>query len=194
MKNRHKSKHLQRSFNKYREQAFEYSWIPITVKTDQTLNTAEKLAIYLTQSSNPKFGYNKTLGGDGGIPTKETRKKLSEVKLGKKHGPMSAAQRKAMSTARPGKPKSEATRKAMSEARKGKPRSQAFRKAISKAISKRQLGKKRGQMSEAQRKAISKAMSKAKLGKPLSDANKTALSKAYWTKMKKFPLSSRSAL
>ena len=189
--NLHPNKHLQSSFNKHGEQAFEYSWVPITVKTKQTLNTVEKLAIYLAQSSNSKFGYNKTEGGDGGVPTKEARKAISKALLGKL---LSTAHKKALSESRFGKkrkPFSEAHKKAMSKAQLGKLLSvehkqkiseslkvalskPEIKKKMSEASSKGQLGKKRGPMSEAHKAAISKGMFGKKHG-PMPEANRTAL-------------------
>src|SRR5271157_3634055 len=46
----------------------------------------EKIYIILFRSSDPKYGYNSTLGGDGaGVPNALTRAKLSASRQGKNH-------------------------------------------------------------------------------------------------------------
>lgn len=52
-----------------------------------SLNAAEKFFIWITGSSKRSLGYNGTLGGDGGIPTEATRKKLSLLLTGKPKPP-----------------------------------------------------------------------------------------------------------
>jgi group I intron endonuclease len=47
------------------------------VETKEQANMLETFYIKLTQSCNPKYGYNGTLGGDGGVQTPEIRKKIS---------------------------------------------------------------------------------------------------------------------
>lgn len=44
---------------------------------EKTANELEKYYIKFYNSHNPKVGYNSTLGGEGVIPTDETRKKMS---------------------------------------------------------------------------------------------------------------------
>ena len=48
------------------------------------LKDAETKYINQYESYNPERGYNKTLGGDGGSPTEEVRKKLSIIHKGRK--------------------------------------------------------------------------------------------------------------
>ncbi len=54
-----------------------------------------------------KVGYNKTYGGEGGKPTNEIRRKLSETKIGENNPNY-------------GKPLSNETKRKLSEANKGK--------------------------------------------------------------------------
>jgi group I intron endonuclease len=46
-------------------------------ETKQEANNLETFYIKLTQSCSPKYGYNGTFGGDGGLQTPEVRKKIS---------------------------------------------------------------------------------------------------------------------
>jgi len=70
-------------------------------------------------------GYNLDSGG-GGIPSEETRKKISESRKGKKHPqfgkPLSAETRRKISEALKGREHSADTRRKLSEAHKGKTR------------------------------------------------------------------------
>ena len=71
----HSNTHLQNSWNKYGESNFEFSIIH-----ECGLDELDKYEIYyidLYKSHFMDFGYNKTYGGDGNIPTEETRKKMS---------------------------------------------------------------------------------------------------------------------
>lgn len=76
----HDNIHLQNAWNKYGENNFEFS---IIIRCEQIeLNDYEKHYISLYKSYNPEFGYNLTLGGEGCIPTEETKKKMSEAHIG----------------------------------------------------------------------------------------------------------------
>ena len=46
----------------------------------------ETLLIKLWNTVDPKYGYNLTYGGEGNVPSEETRKKQSEAKKGKYTG------------------------------------------------------------------------------------------------------------
>lgn len=187
--NKHINKHLQRSFNKYGIENFEYS-VVCSVPVEQ-LNLAEKSAIYMFTSTNPLFGFNKTTGGEGGIPTEEIRKKISEATTGK---PKSEEHKKKLSKALTGekspmfgKHLSEETRKKMSANHadmsgkknpnfgrtgekhplfgkpahnKGKPMPEEQKKKISKANIGRIPPNKGKPVSEEQKKKISETLSK----------------------------------
>lgn len=79
-------------------------------------------------STDGKYGYNISLGGDHSTPSEETRKKLSEA-----HKNMSEETRKRMSDAHKGKTHSEETRRKLSEANKGRVISKETRKKMSEA-------------------------------------------------------------
>jgi group I intron endonuclease len=80
-KNRHTNTHLQASWNKYGESAFKFSVIEDFGEEicNETLSQKEQEYILRYKSYNPVHGYNKTMGGEGEIPTEQTRKKLSET-------------------------------------------------------------------------------------------------------------------
>jgi hypothetical protein len=121
---------------------------------------------------------NSTEGGEGGIPTEATRKKMSKAHKGKKH---SLETRKKMSKAHRGKKLSEAHAATLRAANTGKKHSLETRKKMSKVhkgrkhseesiekMSKAKRGKKHTEKSR-------RNMSKAKMGKKLSEAHKSSL-------------------
>ena len=71
----HINKHLQNAWNKYGEENFNFSII-LECMPDE-LDEYEIYYIDLYKSYLPEYGYNKTFGGDGAVPTEETRKKMS---------------------------------------------------------------------------------------------------------------------
>ena len=77
----HINKHLQRAWNKYGEESFEFS-ILLECEENQ-LNTYEQYYIFELMTYDDKVGYNKNYGGYSGRPTEETRKKVSEASKGK---------------------------------------------------------------------------------------------------------------
>jgi group I intron endonuclease len=74
--------HLQKAWNKDGEENFTFDVLEEC--TLEQLNEKEKYWIAYYESDNPKYGYNKTKGGDGGSPNKEVRKRISESHKGKK--------------------------------------------------------------------------------------------------------------
>lgn len=76
-KNKHENEYLQRSWNKYKENNFEFSIIEEC--SEELLNDKEKFWISHYKSSIPQYGYNGTEGGDGGKLTKETKLKISNA-------------------------------------------------------------------------------------------------------------------
>lgn len=109
--NYHYNKHLQNSFNKYGEDSFEFKLLKAC--KEPYLDRFEKIHIHLNKSMNPKYGYNKDSGGSVQKKvSEETRKKLSEAKIGE-NNPMY------------GKPISEETRKKLSAVKRGKNNSQS---------------------------------------------------------------------
>ena len=75
-KDKHINKHFQAAWNKYGEQSFTFEVIEqFNPEMNFDLNNLEKHWIIELDSANSKKGYNKTLGGDGGKHTEETRKR-----------------------------------------------------------------------------------------------------------------------
>ena len=82
-KNKHCNTHLQNSWNKYGKVNFEFI---IQEECDEcNLNKKEKYWIKHNETHDSKYGYNKTYGGEGGIPTDEVRKKMSINRTGEKN-------------------------------------------------------------------------------------------------------------
>lgn len=86
--------------------------------------------IFLTRSDHTKLHKIRPPSHKGKHPTEETRRKISEAKMGKK---LSEEVRKRLSDAHIGKKLSEETRRKMSESRKGKKISEETRRKISEA-------------------------------------------------------------
>ena len=117
----HDNTHLQRSWNKYGEENFEFT---ILLECDESdLNMYEEYYIFELMTYDPRAGYNKDYGGKSGRPTEETKRKLSESHKGKHH---SEETKRKMSEDRKGernsmysKHHSEETKRKLSEASKG---------------------------------------------------------------------------
>lgn len=74
--NTHYNKHLQQSFNKYGKSNFVFQVVEECA--EELLSNKEQQYILFFESFNPLKGFNKTLGGEREIPTKETKQKMSE--------------------------------------------------------------------------------------------------------------------
>ena len=85
----HYNRHLQNAWDKYGENSFNFSVIEEC--TPEELNQREVYYISHYQSYLPKYGYNGTMGGEGGVPTEEAKKKMSAAHLGIKGTPESRA-------------------------------------------------------------------------------------------------------
>lgn len=130
----HSNLHLQRSWDKYGESAFEYSVLQ-TVSHPGLLDYAETMWIAMKQSSDPKYGYNKTTGGRHSSKlafSDEAKAKMIAAR--RSRGPVSAETRAKQSlaargnTSHKGKRHSEETKAkigAMSRARKHSPETKA---------------------------------------------------------------------
>lgn len=84
--NRHRNKHLQWAFNKYKENNFSFSILETCLKEE--LIKKEKQYIKMLKTKNRKYGYNLTDGGEGVLGhrhNKKTRELMSEKKRGKNH-------------------------------------------------------------------------------------------------------------
>lgn len=99
--------------------------------THQTLMDAEIRWIAELNTTDLNIGYNLTLGGEGVIPTPETKSKMCEAQHGRKHSETSKAK---MSAAHKGVKVSDETRRKMSVSHLGLERSQAHRDALSESL------------------------------------------------------------
>lgn len=73
---------IHRAIRKYGAEAFSRQVLHFA-QTEKKLNELEMLEIRQRNTTNSSIGYNQTLGGDGQIPTKETKLKMRLAKLGK---------------------------------------------------------------------------------------------------------------
>lgn len=89
----HGNTHLQNSWNKYGEENFDFSII-FECPSDE-LDKYEIDFISAYKSYCPDYGYNKTYGGDGAVPTDETREKMSISHIGILGTPESKAKQSA---------------------------------------------------------------------------------------------------
>ena len=80
----HHNLHLQNSFNKYGEDNFVFKTIKRNIPKSQ-LNSLEQRYIKVFKSSNPKFGYNLTNGGESNTPIQAVRNKISKSSLNAKN-------------------------------------------------------------------------------------------------------------
>jgi hypothetical protein len=82
--NRHYNYHLQKSWNKYGEKGFAFTVLEVCVVEDLGAKEIEWIAKH--KSYEKEYGYNMSLGGEGEIPTEETREKRRQSMLGKNKG------------------------------------------------------------------------------------------------------------
>jgi group I intron endonuclease len=106
------------------------------VKIDETFsneaaNELEKYYIKTFESHDPEKGYKLTLGGDGGVPTEETKRKMSIAGKGKRKPQGFGSM---ISEANKRRVFSPETRAKMSANRKGKTMSLEARKKISESL------------------------------------------------------------
>lgn len=93
-RNKHKSIHLQNSYNKYGDKYFVFDVIEYIENTDDLLNR-EAYWIEEYKANDRKFGYNSRIYVDscrGTIRSKETRMKISKAKKGVKLGKFNISQ------------------------------------------------------------------------------------------------------
>lgn len=73
---------LRQAYKKYGLENFKKEVIDY-YNSEEELNRGEMFYIENFNSTDPKIGYNLTYGGEGEIPTKETKKKMSESQKGR---------------------------------------------------------------------------------------------------------------
>ena len=120
--------HFINAMKKYGLKNFKFE---VLIETNDNLNEVEIQFIKEYKSYDPQFGYNKTFGGEGVIPTEETRKKMSENWT--KRDPWNKGKKNLYSH-------SKETRDKMSECRKNKSTG-PFSKERKRNISKSLMGK-----------------------------------------------------
>lgn len=180
--------HLKSSFKKYGLENFSFEVLYETTQVESLdedmiqlkLNMMEMSYIDHFKSYDPKYGYNKTYGGEGGRPTEETRRKKSESTKGNNNpmygkNPFSKKTqeemniiKKKISESNIGRNVSEETRKKISEANKGMRHSEETKRKLSdinkgKKLSeetKRKIREANKNISEETRRKISEAVKK----------------------------------
>lgn len=127
---------LHQAYQKYGLECFKKEVIQFYTNNVE-LNQGEIFWIARFNSTNPEIGYNLTYGGDGGTPTEEARRKMSEAAKGRpapnKGVPMSEEQKQKISETMKGRHLSEEHRRKVSEGNKGKPRSEETKRKMSEA-------------------------------------------------------------
>lgn len=123
---------LQNAIRKYGKEIFIIQTLS-TAASSQALNELEMLWICALNSHDPEVGYNMTYGGDSGIPTAYTRKKISEKLKGRVITP---EWKQKLSDFNKGKKASLETKLKMSlssdqSSRKGVPRTEEVKRKIS---------------------------------------------------------------
>ena len=121
------TQYFARAINKYGWDNIEH----IVIYDDLTEDEAKELEQYMIQwydTANPNYGYNISLGGEGGNASEETKRKISEAHKGKilseetkrKISEYMKGKRKGKDNHNYGKHLSEETKRKISEAHKGK--------------------------------------------------------------------------
>ncbi len=77
--------YFHRALRQYGKENFEWSVLDQAVSRSE-LNKKERHWIKFYKATNSQYGYNLTFGGEGGIPTEETRLRLSLAHIGKPNG------------------------------------------------------------------------------------------------------------
>lgn len=122
--------HLYDALRRHGIEAFDTTKIDETF-SNEAANELEKYYIKTFDSYNPEKGYNLTLGGDGILPTDETRRKMSVSGKGKRKPEGFGDTIAEINRKREFSPE---TRAKMSANRKGKTMSPEARKKISEAM------------------------------------------------------------
>ena len=173
------SPRLGNAIRKYGADAFQHEIIEADIPADN-LSEREIYWIQHFDSVSPN-SYNLTYGGEGGIPSDETRYKISEAskcrypseeslqKLSEalKGKPKSAEHRRKIGEANRGKFVAPSTRQGISEANKGRRFSEAHCRNLSEALKGRKLSAEhRRKISEALKRRVSWNKSKVEKSSP----------------------------
>ena len=193
----HANPKLQAAWNHHGEQAFS---ITVVEAVPDLMMLIEREQFWIDTLDAVNAGYNvlPTAGSFlGRKASDETKRKMREAHLGRKHGPMSEEQkahysrlysgrklseetRAKMSASRMGGKRSDESRAKMSASAKGRPKSEEHKAKLAAA----NIGKKQSAETIAKRAVSLKATAAAKkaagipLGRPLSDEHKRKLSLA----------------
>lgn len=181
-KGKHHSGHLQRAWNKYGEDRFEFKVLLFCDKESNVL--FEQMCM---DSMSPVYNIAPTAGSWlGGKHTEEAKRKMSIAGTGRKH---TAESKRKMSIVFAGRKHTEETRAKMSIARMGKKHTKETKRKISIVHKGRKLSeehKRKISIAHKGKKLSEEArsnMSIARTGVKLSDEHKRKLSiagKAYW--------------
>ena len=166
-----------------------------TCYSDSEMNDDEKYYIKLYKTLYP-YGYNLSEGGDGVLPSEETRRKMSKSHKGKippnKGIPMSEEQKKKLSESLKGRnvwnkgiPMSEETKKKLSESHKGqippnkgKHHTEESKKKMSESRKGLFSGEKHPFFGKHHTEESKKKISEKQKGKKLSEETRRKMSKA----------------
>ena len=166
-----------------------------TCYSDSEMNDDEKYYIKLYKTLYP-YGYNLSEGGDGVLPSEETRRKMSKSHKGKippnKGIPMSEEQKKKLSESLKGRnvwnkgiPMSEETKKKLSESHKGqippnkgKHHTEESKKKMSESHKGLFSGEKHPFFGKHHTEESKKKISEKQKGKKLSEETRRKMSKA----------------
>lgn len=110
------NEHFTRAINKYGWDNFEHI-VLFDNLTKEEACLLEQFYIALYDTTNPKYGYNNTNGGEHGLASEQTKKKISEAKKGGHH---TEETKNKMSEAKKGHKFTEQTINKISESIKGK--------------------------------------------------------------------------
>ena len=177
-KNTH-NKHLQNSIKKYGIENFTIDKCICECDTKESLDEAEKFYIDFFDSANPEHGYNKTLGGEGGTPNEETRKKISKAKKGKYCGEKNSMYGK-NAYANKTKEEMKIIKEKISQKSKETWQNPEYREKQSES----RRGKNNGMYNKHHTEKAKQKMSQAKKGKKLSPEAKQKISKSNWLRGK----------
>jgi len=132
----HPNEHLQRAWNKYGSDSFEF--IVLEECSDSMLTVREQAWMRHYNSMNNKYGYN-LIGADRHIMSQETREKIRKANTGKKH---SDETKQKMSIAQTGKKISEDHKIKLHNFHVGKIMSKESRRKLSQSLTGRKLTEK----------------------------------------------------